>query len=492
MERYDLYRDIATRTGGDIYIGVVGPVRTGKSTFIRKVMELMVLPAIEDGPQRERMVDEVPQSGAGKTIMTTQPHFVPNEAAKIEITDNVTASVRLIDCVGYMVDGALGQNEGDTARLVRTPWSEEDMPFEQAAAIGTRKVIEEHSTIGVVVTTDGSITGIARQAYMQPEEQVIQQLQQREKPFVILLNTTHPKDVETRSLRDTLQKKYNVPVLAINIANMQAGDLQNILESVLMEFPIRTMQVRMPDWVQALPSDHWLLEEIIATLGASLDQLERMHDYTKVLEGFGEAEYADPIQLQKMSMGEGTIDLLLPVKRKLFYEILGESCGCTVESDYQMLTMMEELMVAKREYDRLSAALDSVARTGYGVVAPATEELTLDEPQIVRHGNRYGVRLRANAPSLHLMRVDIQTEVSPIVGTEKESEELVNYLLSEFENDPKMIWTTNIFGKSLHELVQEGLSNKLNRMPDEARDKIQHTLQRIINEGSGGLICILL
>lgn len=490
MEQYDLYQDIASRTQGEIYFGVVGPVRTGKSTFIKKFMDLMVLPMVENPFKKERINDELPQSGAGRAIMTTQPHFVPNEAAEIDL-EGATVKVRMVDCVGYLVDGATGQQDEQGPRMVRTPWFDYDIPFAEAAEIGTRKVIADHSTIGVVVTTDGTVTEIPRSSYVQSEERVIEELQQLGKPFVIVLNSLMPQSDDAKSLREALEQKYGVPVLATNVMEMQQADMENLLRNVLFEFPLREVRIALPDWVMALSDGHWLLENVCEHLKNATEQLQKLRDYPLLVEELGTCEYLQPPQLKQLALGQGMAEIAAEPKKELFYQILGDECGYPIESEYHLVSIIKDLVTAKREYDRIAEALQAVRETGYGVVQPSMDELKLEEPEIVRQGNRYGVRLKASAPSLHFMRVDIETEVSPIVGSEKQSEELLDYLLSEFENDPAMIWSTNIFGKSLHELVKEGLSNKLTRMPEETQAKMQMTLQRIINEGRNNLICIL-
>lgn len=492
MEKFELYQDIAMRTQGDIYIGVVGPVRTGKSTFIRRFMDKLVLPAMEQGYIKDRVVDELPQSGAGKSIMTSQPNFVPNEAVRIALSPEAVVSVRLVDCVGYLVKDAVGYIENDMPRMVRTPWTEEQIPFEQAAEMGTRKVIQDHATIGIVVTTDGSITDIGRSSYIEAEERVVDELKALGKPFIIALNTAVPNNQDTQALREALNEKYGVPVLAVDVKNMEDHDILKMFEMMLMEFPIRVINIDIPEWVQALPADHWLTGSIFARLGETVPQMRCMRDHSMLPEAFIDYENADPMKLESLRLGEGMVDVSLPVHRDLFYRVLGEACDHPIKNDYQLVSMMKDLITAKREYDRLKDALVDVRQTGYGMVRPTTDELVLEEPEIVRQGSRYGVRLRASAPSLHIMRVDIKTEVSPMMGSEKQSEELLQYLMDEFESNPGAIWSTNVFGKSLHALVQEGLSNKLMRMPEDARMKLQKTLQRIVNEGSAGLICILL
>ncbi len=491
MERTDLYRDIAQRTQGDIYVGVVGPCRTGKSTFIKKFIDLMVLPVVENPYKRERINDELPQSGAGRAIMTTQPNFVPNEAVEIDLHEGGSVRVRLVDCVGYLVDGATGQMDEDGPRMVRTPWYDYDIPFAEAAEIGTKRVITEHSTIGIVVTTDGSITEIPRTSYVKSEERVIEELQALGKPFVVVLNSKTPSDPDTLALKEAMQQKYGVPVLLIDVANMQLQQMQQLFSDILLQFPIREIRVELPEWVLALSDDHWLLMSVCDHLREATEEMTRLRDYAQLEEGLSACEYLQTPRVGEVRMGEGVVELIAEPRKELFYQILGDECGYPIESDYHLVSIIKELVEAKKAYDRVKEALASVREQGYGVVQPSMDELKLEEPEIVRQGGRYGVRLKASAPSLHLIRVDIETEVSPIVGSEKQSEELLQYLLREFEGDPTAIWQTNIFGKSLHELVKEGLNNKLTRMPEEAQAKMQMTLQRIINEGRNNLICIL-
>lgn len=492
MEGFDLYRDIAERTDGDIYIGVVGPVRTGKSTFIKRFMELLVLPRIENPNIKTRAVDELPQSGSGRTIMTTQPKFVPNEAVNITLEDKVNLNVRLVDCVGYLINGVLGHMENEVPRMVRTPWSDNEMPFEQAAAMGTKKVIEEHSTIGLVVTTDGSISGMPRSSYIDAEERVVRELKELGKPFAILLNTTDIYSVDTQKLQMALEEKYDVPVVPMDVLKMDIEDLQGILERVLFEFPLRLVNVNLPKWVQALPADHPLIAEILSNLKGGMNGQNKMRDYTGLLPLFENSENVQNFKLDNVFLGTGTAEYSVEVAQELFYKVLGEECGCDIKGDYHLIALMRGLMEAKREYDRIAEALKMANETGYGVVMPSMNEMTLEEPELVRQGGRFGVKLKASASSLHLIKVDIMTEVSPIVGTEKQSEDMVKYLLADFEQDTARIWDSNLFGKTLHELVQEGLNNKLTQMPKDARRKMRMTLQRIVNDGSGGLICILL
>jgi stage IV sporulation protein A len=492
MEKFDLYRDIAERTDGDIYIGVVGPVRTGKSTLIKRIMDLLVLPNMENEFKKERSRDELPQSGAGRTIMTTQPKFVPNEAVQISLRENANLNIRMVDCVGYLVKGAMGHMEGEVPRMVRTPWFDYDIPFEEAAEIGTRKVISDHSTIGLVVTTDGSITEIDRSNYVEAEERVIRELKELNKPFIMILNSKTPDGENTVKLKNALEEKYDVPVLAMDVLNLAEDDIHTILSNALFEFPITEIKVEVPKWVLSLDDDHWLIQYVMDAARETSAQAYRIRDVDSFDKNIEESEFMEHPKIDNIDLGTGKVQIRMDPKPGLFYKVLGEECGYEIAGDYQMIGLMKELAHAKREYDRIEEALYSVRDTGYGLVPPTMEELSLEEPEIIKQGGRFGVRLRASAPSIHMIRADIETEVSPIVGSEKQSEELIRYLLDEFEEDPSKLWASNIFGKSLHELVTEGLSNKLGRMPEDAQFKIQETLQRIINEGSGGLICIIL
>ncbi|MDD4679561.1 MAG: stage IV sporulation protein A [Clostridia bacterium] len=492
MEKFDLYRDIAERTDGDIYIGVVGPVRTGKSTLIKRIMDLLVLPNMENEFKKERSRDELPQSGAGRTIMTTQPKFVPNEAVQISLRENANLNIRMVDCVGYMVKGAMGHMEGEVPRMVRTPWFDYDIPFEEAAEVGTRKVISDHSTIGLVVTTDGSITEIPRSNYVEAEERVIRELKELNKPFIMILNSKTPDGEETIKLKNALEEKYDVPVLVMDVLNLAEDDIHTILSNTLFEFPITEIKVEVPKWVLSLDDDHWLIQYVMDTARDTSAQAFRIRDVDTFDKQIEESEYMELPKIDNIDLGTGNVQIRMEPKSGLFYKVLGEECGYEIAGDYQMIGLMKELAHAKREYDRVEAALYNVRETGYGLVPPTMDELSLEEPEIIKQGGRFGVRLRASAPSIHLIRADIETEVSPIVGSERQSEELINYLLEEFEENPSKLWASNIFGKSLHELVTEGLSNKLGRMPEDAQFKIQETLQRIINEGSGGIICIIL
>lgn len=493
MKKEDIYKDISTRTNGDIYIGVVGPVRTGKSTFIKNFMENFVIPNIDNDYKRDRAKDELPQSSAGRTIMTTEPKFVPNESVEVTLDNNVKFKTRLVDCVGYLVNGAVGHMEEDMPRMVRTPWYEEEIPFSKAAEIGTQKVIKDHSTIGIVVTTDGSITDLDRDSYIDAENRVITELKELNKPFVVLLNSVHPDSEDTRALANELEKKYNTSVIAMDVANMKEKELSEVFGRVLEEFPVTEIGFKLPEWFSILDFEHWLKQDIINIIKNSFEENYSLREITKLISKIAaENEMFENINLDTAKMEDGTIKIKIDISPVMFYKVLTEMSNFDIKSDRDIFELLKDFAKTKQEYDKIAIALEEVRIKGYGIVTPQIDELTLEEPEIVKQGNKYGVKLKASAPSIHMIRADIETEVSPIVGSEKQSEDLVKYLLSEFENDPKKIWQSNIFGKSLHELVNEGLHNKLYRMPDEAQMKLQETLQKIINEGSGGLICIIL
>lgn len=492
MDSRSIYQDIAQRTDGDIYIGVVGPVRTGKSTFIKRFMETLVLPNIQNSFHKQRATDELPQSAAGRTIMTTEPKFIPDEAVEVTLADNATFRVRMIDCVGYIVPSALGYIENENPRMVMTPWFDKEIPFNMAAEIGTRKVITEHSTIGLVVTTDGSIGEIPRGEYAEAEERVIKELKEINKPFVILLNCTDPSAESAQSLRTEMEHNYNVPVLPVNCLELGEAEIKSIIETVLFEFPVREIKVNLPDWISALDMGHWLHSSIYGSVREAAQDIDKIRQVRKVVDGMQGNEYVDGVTLDSVDLGRGTAAMTVTVKPGLFYKVLGETTGLEINGEGDLITLMTELAKTKREYDKVRGALDEVNATGYGIVMPSVEDLSLEKPEIVRQGGRYGVRLKASSQSIHMLKCRVVTEINPLVGSEQQSQELVNYLLKQFEEEPEKIWESDIFGKSLHDLVTEGLHNKLYRMPADARVKLQETLERIINEGCSGLICIIL
>lgn len=491
MEKFDLFRDIAERTGGDIYIGVVGPVRTGKSTFIKRFMETMVLPNINDPYEKERAKDELPQSAAGKTIMTTEPKFIPNEAVEITVKDNVRVRVRVVDCVGYTVEGALGYEEDDGPRMVLTPWFDQEIPFQEAAEIGTKKVIAEHSTIGLVITTDGSVTDLARDKYVAAEERVVAELKELQKPFLIVLNTGRPTAKETRELVAKLENKYDVPVIPVDCLQLTHDDIYAILQEVLYEFPVKEVNISLPRWVEELETEHWLRQKFDGAVHDVVQYVRRLRDIDRAIDDLSGYDFVADVILHDMDLGNGIAVIEMTARSELFYQVLEELTGFTVSGEHHVLRLMRDLAVAKREYDKLAGAMEQVRQSGYGIVPPQLDEMVLEEPEIIRTGNRFGVRLRASAPSLHIIKTDVQAEISPIIGTEKQSEELIQYLLQEFEGEPEKLWRTNLFGKSLNSLVREGIQNKLNTMPENAQNKLRETLQKIVNDGSGGLICII-
>ena len=492
MDSFNIYRDIAERTQGDIYVGVVGPVRTGKSTFIKKFMDTMVIPKINNTYKKERAKDELPQSGSGKTIHTTEPKFVPNEAIEITIDDDVNFKVRLIDCVGYIVKGALGYLEDDEPKMVNTPWYEYEIPFEDAAEIGTRKVITDHSTIGLLVTTDGSITGLAREDYVEAEERVVEELKSINKPFVVVLNTKNINSPETEILKNDLEKKYDVSVQVMDVFNKTEKDIEKLFNQVLTEFPVKEINIDMPVWVEKLSPDHWLKKEFFKIVKGMCQNINKIKDIKPIFNDAKNTENLGASALEQINLGDGTAKMLLKPSEDIFYKVLSENCDVNVSSESDLIVLIKELNAAKKVYEKLKDALIDVKETGYGLVAPQLSEMSFEEPEIVKQGSKFGVKLKASAPSLHFIKADIKTEISPIMGSEKESEELVKALMEQYDKDPASLWQSNMFGKSLEVLVKEGLQNKLYKMPEDVQTKIQKTLQKIINEGSGGLICIIL
>lgn len=492
MAEFDIYHDIAERTEGDIYLGVVGPVRTGKSTFIKKFMDQLVLPMIDDKFVKERTQDELPQSSRGKMIMTTEPKFVPEEAVKINMNDSLEFNVRMIDCVGYTVPGAVGYEDDEGPRMVSTPWFDEEIPFQEAAEVGTQKVINEHSTIGLVVTTDGSFSEISRHNFVLAEERVVNELKSLEKPFIVALNSKHPRQKSTRELAEKLSEKYGVPVEPVDCLNLTENDIYNILKKVLFEFPVNEFYVNLPSWIHELPGEHWLKRSYDETVRNSIQDVEKIRDIYEVVNRLTENENTQEVYLEKIDLGEGIAVISIGVLEKLFYQIIEEYTGFSVDDDRGLLSLVRELSHAKKQYDKVEKALIDVEKNGYGIVTPDLSDMSFEEPEVIRRGNQFGVKLSASAPSIHMIRADIKAEVSPVVGTEKKSEEIISFVQQDYDEDPGAIWETEFLGRSLHDLIQESISNKLYRMPDSAQVKIKDTIEKIVNDGSGGLICIIL
>ena len=481
-----IYRDIAKRTGGDIYVGVVGPVRTGKSTFIRRFIDSVVIPGIENEDERGRALDQMPQSADGKTIMTTEPKFVPDESVKIKVADDVELNVKLIDCVGYMVDGALGTEEEGEARMVMTPWSKTAIPFSEAAELGTKKVISEHSTIGMLVTTDGSITDIPRESYVAAEERVAAELKALGKPFALVLNSKNPRGQEAQNLARELEEKYSVPVALVCCPELNSEDVKEILGLVLNEFPVRSLSFAIPEWCEALADEHPLREELYRKIDEFTDGISKFGDVSRALSG------RDDVVLCSLSAGDGTGELTLPLSEETFFTTLSQVCGMDLSDNKKLFSTLTELCSVKRKYDKIEKALTDAEEKGYGIVMPTPEELSLEEPRVVRQSGGWGVKVTAHAESIHMIKTGIKTDVCPVIGTEEQSEEVLKFLEDEFNTSPERIWESNMFGKSLYDLVKDGMNAKLLHMPDESREKLGQTLERIINEGSNGLICILL
>ncbi len=492
MMNSNIYRDIAERTGGNIYIGVVGPVRTGKSTFIKRFMENLVLPNIENNFDRERARDEMPQSAAGKTVMTAEPKFIPDEAVEIVLSDNARLSVRMVDCVGYIVPEAMGHIENGGPRMVSTPWREEPMPFTEAAEYGTRKVITDHSTIGVVVTTDGTIGEIGRQNYVEAEKRIVNELKAMGKPFAVIMNSADPSRDESIKLATEIEKEYGVPVALVNCLELNSEDIKHILEMILMEFPIRQISVDIPLWLCALGDDHPIYLSVKDSVLASASEIRKIADVKSAFDCIAENEYIESGNVTEIDLGTGDARLNVRMPQELYYKTLGEMTGFEITGEETLVGLLRELSEMKKKYDKIAKALDDVNESGYGIVTPDLSELTLDEPEIVKQNGGFGVKLKAGGPSIHMIKARIETEINPIVGTEAQSEELVKRMTEEYKDDPGKIWESNIFGKTLHELVSDGLTSKLEHMPPEARERLSETLEKVINEGSGGLICIIL
>ncbi len=491
MEKIDIIRSITQRTGGDIYLGVVGAVRTGKSTFIKKVIENLVVPNIEDEYERKRALDEIPQSAQGKMIMTTEPKFVPSNAAKLQI-DDFSTNVRLIDCVGYVIPNAKGYEDDNGPRMVKTPWYDEEIPFIEAAEIGTEKVIKDHSTIGIVVTTDGSIGEFGRNDYIEVESRVINELKDIGKPFIVLLNSTHPMLPETERLAEKLKDEYQTPVLPVNIENMTERDIYIILREALYEFPVNEVSVKMPDWIACLSSNNWLKKTYIETIKESVIEIDKLRDVDKITKPFVECQYIKRAYLSEVDTTTGNVNITLEAPNELYNQILKDIIGVNIESRADLLTLFQDYNEAKTEYDQIKSALKMVKQTGYGVASPTLVDMKLDTPEIIKQGGRYGIKLKAVAPSIHMIRVDVESTFEPIIGSEIQSKELINHLMKDYDQAPDNIWKSEIFGRSLDIIVKEGIQAKLSLMPENARYKLQQTLSKLVNKGSGNLFAIVI
>jgi len=491
LGQFDIYNDIQARTGGEIYIGVVGPVRTGKSTFIKRFMDLLVIPGIEDVHSRERAIDELPQAAAGKTIMTTEPKFIPKEAAEISLNDETKVKIRLIDCVGYMVEGASGHIENDHERMVKTPWFDYEIPFTQAAEIGTRKVINDHSTIGIVVTTDGSFGEIPRTNYMAPEEKTIEELKRLGKPFIVILNTSKPYSNDTLRIAEEIAQRYDVTVIPLNCEQLRKEDIHHIMENVLSVFPISEINFYMPKWAEILPADHWLKKDLIASVKSLFQNISRIKDINEDRLGT-DSEYVKRFKAEKLDMQTGAVTVNVEFDDEYYYKIMSDLIGVPISGEYQLIATIKELAGKKSEFDMVSQAVTQVKSSGYGIVSPLKDEICIEEPEIMKHGSKYGVKIKASAPSIHMIRAEIMTEVAPIVGTEEQAKDLINYINENARTNPEGIWETNIFGKSIRQLVEDGINSKINKLTDDSRLKLQETMQKIINDSSGALVCIII
>lgn len=489
-KEYDLYKDIQLRCGGEIYIGVVGPVRTGKSTFIKRFMDLMVLPNMTESYEKERVVDELPQSAGGKTITTTEPKFIPKEAARLTLGDGVEARVRLIDCVGYMVDGASGHMENEAERMVKTPWSAEEIPFTQAAEIGTRKVINDHSTIGIVVTCDGSFGDIKRENYVAAEERTIKELKRLRKPFVVLLNTAKPYGEDAARLAEEIGNKYEVSVMPVNCEQLKKEDINQILENILYEFPLTMIEFYMPKWVEMLPANHKMKVDLIERVKELMNQYNCIRDVKNHPVSM-EGPFIKKCKMDSIDMADGCVRVWLEVDDAYYYEMLSDMVGETIDNEYHLLSVLKEMAKMKREYVKVLHAVDAVRQKGYGVVTPERSEIRLDKPEVIRHGNKFGVKIRAESPSIHMIRANIETEISPIVGSEEQAQDLIRFITDSSQSEAG-IWETNIFGKSVEQLVNDGITSKLTMIGDESQLKLQETMQKIVNDSNGGMVCIII
>ena len=491
MEKFDIYKDISERTNGDIFIGVVGPVRTGKSTFIRNFMEKIVIPNINNKLQKTISIDDLPQSADGKMVMTTQPKFVPQTAVKVQFKNKVSAKVRLVDCVGYIIDGAI-TSEDNKQRFIKTPWSDEEMPFQKASEIGTNKVINEYSTIGICLLTDGSFGELKRENYISAEERVIAELKSSKKPFIIVLNSANPNAESTLKLATELENKYSVSTVSVNVKEMTVDDINVIIEKALMEFSVSSINVNIPSWLNSMNENNVFVSKIIKSFKDASIKINKMCDYVSFSDYVDDIDFLSGLTLDNINLATGELTFSLTVKDELFYKVLSEECETDITDNYSLVNYIKTFSKEKKKYEKIKSALSEAEENGYGVVLPSVDEMNLFEPQLVKQGRCFGVKLKASAPSLHIMKVDVNTEVSPTVGTEKQGEDMVNYLMNQFQDNPNNIWQTNMFGKSLHDLVNEGISSKVNSMPKEAQVKMRKTVTKIVNENKGGIICILL
>lgn len=492
MEETSIFEDISSRTGGNIYISAVGPVRTGKSTFIKKFMDLIVLPRITDEYDKARTTDSLPQSGAGKTIMTTELKFVPDEAISIEIKEGIEAKVRLVDCVGYAIDGALGFMEADGPRMVRTPWYDHPIPFEEAAELGTQKVITDHSTMGILITTDGTITDLPRESYVAAEERVVNELQELNKPFIVVLNSVQPYDEETTALAEELEEKYQVPVMPLDVANLDEEGIMAVLEEILFEFPVSEVNIGLPRWIEELDCEHWLRAKFEDAVHHAISEVKRLRDIDQSIETLAAYDFVKDIVLENMDLATGVASIEMAAEDDLFYRVYKEVSGVEVEGLHDILNITKDFAFAKKEYDKLATALEEVQEKGYGMVVPSMEDMILEEPELTKKGGNFAVRIRASAPTLHIIRSDITTELTPMMGAERQCEDFVHYMSEKFEENPQAMWQYDIFGKSLHDLVRENMEGKLQKMPENVQKKLRETVRRITNDGSGGLICIII
>lgn len=490
MDSFQVYRDMKVRTNGEIYIGVVGPVRTGKSTFIKRFMDLLVLPNMTDEHARERTKDELPQSASGTTIMTTEPKFVPKEAASVKLSDDVEVKIRLIDCVGYMVEGASGHIENDTERQVKTPWFEYEIPFTKAAAIGTQKVIRDHATIGFVVTTDGSVTDLPRESYIPAEEKTVKELQSIGKPFLILLNCLKPYGEEAKALKEELQQKYNAPVFPVNCEQLKAEDINEIMRQILYQFPVTEVEFYLPKWVEMLSRNHRIKQDLLEHIRRFMENMDDIRSAVSCEEK-ADSPYINEISVEKVEMDTGKVRVRIGFEQKYYYEVLSELTGTQIKGEYELISTMKELSAMKEEFSQIKDAFADVKIKGYGVVSPKKEEIRLDDPVIIKQGSKYGVKIRSEAPSIHMIRANIETEIAPIVGNEKQAEDLVEYIRQESET-PEGVWGTNIFGKSVEELVMDGIRSKIAMINDESQSKLQDSMQKIVNDSNGGMVCIII